>query len=420
MSFTDAFLAAVKIEDVEEVKFLLTQKINVNARDYSCRYASYYGKTALHIAVESGDKEIVELLLKHKEINVNAKLNGETALYVAASCGHVGIVKLLLNHEKIDVNTCDLYKRTALYVAAKGGCTKIVKLLLKHGADINTQNLGKETALYVAASCGHVKVVELLLDHEEIDIDAKFNGKTALHIAAQKNHIEVVRLLLKHGVNTEDGNVALRYAIINNQKEIMCLLLIYGVTPDENNASKVNNELKECLIVFKEIKKMPNLGELMQINTSKGIEENTDVILGFINGKTKKQELIKEFEAIKKRHSYERLFFILEYLLDFVKHIFLKFFTSKKVVAAQLHESKNDIEVTTKDGIILENLPYEAAEIIVSYFDDDTNKAVSLVLSKRVSSFLTRLKEVVLEAPKKSLIGVTVESMKSSTECCVI
>ncbi|WP_339048182.1 ankyrin repeat domain-containing protein [Candidatus Mesenet endosymbiont of Phosphuga atrata] len=419
MSSTDEFLAAVKRGDVEKVRSLLTQKIDVNARDYSCKYTNYYRKTALHIAVESGNKEIVELLLKHKEINVNAKLNGDTALYVAASCGHVGIVELLLDHEKIDVNTCDLYERTALYVAAEKGYTKIVGLLLKYGANINAQDLDEKAILHVAASCGHVKVVELLLDHEEIDIDAKFNGKTALHIAAEKNHIEMVKLFLKHGINTESGNVALRYAVINNHKEIMCLLLIYDVTLDENNESKINNELKECLIVFKEIKKMPNLDKLMEINKSKDIEKDTNFILGFINDKTKKQELIKEFEAIKKRHPYERLFFILEYLLDFVKHIFLKFLTNKKVVAAQLHESKNDIKVTTKDGIILENLPYEAAERIVSYFDADTNKAVSLVLSKKVDAFLTKLKEAVFEVPEKSLIEATVGSIKLSTECCV-
>lgn len=419
-----ALYYAVKDGCTEIIASLLShEKINVDADDK-------YGKTALYYAVEKGYTEIVELLLKHEEeIDVNTKYHpgktephGETVLILAAYMGYQEIVKLLLSNEGVNVNARTLSERTALHVAAEEGHAGIVELLLKRGADTNIRNLDGKTALHIAAEKNHIEIVELLLDREGIDINAKdCYGNTALYLAANSSYKEVVKLLLKHRVNFEDENVALRYAVINNHKEIMCLLLIYGASLDEDSENEINKKpkLKECLIMLKEVKKMPNLGKLMEMN--KNIEESTDVIFGFINDEDKKQELIREFETIKKRHPYERLFFILEYLLDFIKHIFLKFFTSKKVMATQLHESKDDIKVTTKDGTVLKNLPYEAAEKIVSYFDADTNKAVSLILSKRVDAFLTKLKKAVPEIPGSlTKVEVVAGSIKPSTECCVV
>ncbi|WP_339045818.1 hypothetical protein [Candidatus Mesenet endosymbiont of Agriotes lineatus] len=144
--------------------------------------------------------------------------------------------------------------------------------------------------------------------------------------------------------------------------------------------------------------------------------------MGFINDETKKQELIKELKTIKKKCPYEQLSFMLECLVDFIRHIilkFLQFITNDKTMATQLHESKNDIKVATEDGTVFKNLPYEAAERRVLYFDDDTKESISLAFNKKVEVFLVDLKEAVFKISKKSLVNVIVESIEPGTSCCV-
>jgi ankyrin repeat protein len=61
---------AVLIEDVKAVKFLLHQpQIQVNLTG---NFSDYFWKSPLHLAVQTGNLEIVNLLLSHKDIDVNA------------------------------------------------------------------------------------------------------------------------------------------------------------------------------------------------------------------------------------------------------------------------------------------------------------------------------------------------------------
>ncbi|MBS4168269.1 HEAT repeat domain-containing protein [Parachlamydia sp. AcF125] len=60
-----------------------------------------YAKTVLHVAVEYGQEEIVDLLLKHKDIpeilNASQGEKGYTALHLAAAKGHFAILLKLIN-----------------------------------------------------------------------------------------------------------------------------------------------------------------------------------------------------------------------------------------------------------------------------------------------------------------------------------
>lgn len=108
-------------------------------------------KTALHIAVEKGNIEIVKILLSFKKIDVNyimslyklPNLYNETPLHIAVRNGNVEIVKLLLSCKNIDLNIywksyllycCTSYREemTALYMAVKNENLEIVKILCQN------------------------------------------------------------------------------------------------------------------------------------------------------------------------------------------------------------------------------------------------------------------------------------------------
>ena len=64
-----------------------------------------YGDTLLMCAANEGCINIVEKLLKRKDIDVNsANIDGYTSLMCAADKGFEEIVKLLLSHPDIDIN----------------------------------------------------------------------------------------------------------------------------------------------------------------------------------------------------------------------------------------------------------------------------------------------------------------------------
>lgn len=94
------------------------------------------GRNLLHMLSKKGDCEVIEVLLAHKKVDVNAKdYMGYSPLILAAKNGHFEAVRLLLQRSEIDMN----YKKswgigTALSYARRSGHQEIVELLLSHGA----------------------------------------------------------------------------------------------------------------------------------------------------------------------------------------------------------------------------------------------------------------------------------------------
>ena len=90
------------------------------------------GFNAVHIAAQSGQKSIIEFLLK-AGADVDGTTNtGATALIIAAECGH----------------------------------TEIVALLLAHGADTKRKSKEGMTALSYAVTKKRSAIIELLRHHE--------------------------------------------------------------------------------------------------------------------------------------------------------------------------------------------------------------------------------------------------------------
>ncbi|KAI6650880.1 Transient receptor potential cation channel [Oopsacas minuta] len=128
-----------------------------------------YGNTALHLACEQGQLEVVELLMKARA-NINAiNFNNRSPLHLAAAAGHVQVAEYLIQEEApID---SDVTASTPLLLACQAGHLLMVKLLLKHGADIckheDRAEIGNN-ALDLAIDAGNEEVVEILIQHHDI------------------------------------------------------------------------------------------------------------------------------------------------------------------------------------------------------------------------------------------------------------
>lgn len=109
------------LNDSNNIKILIKNGADVNAVNKS-------GQTALHKAVEKGNKEAVQELLKNGA-NINARdKKGQTALHNAVKNGNKDIVKLLVD-KGADLNITDIYGYTPLQYAVKAQNIELVNLL---------------------------------------------------------------------------------------------------------------------------------------------------------------------------------------------------------------------------------------------------------------------------------------------------
>ena len=224
----------------------------------------------LILAVAEGNKEIVNILLKHDPSIVHATGGcGDRALKIAISRGHLEVVKILLtqsildpyaNQQVLDELMGGSYHvgyKTPINEALAGGNEEMVRILMEDGRfKLDHDSLsaaaegGDETLVVMclqrafqrdqywekcplscAASEGHEGIVKLLLDDGRLDPSAKDRyGRTPLHCAASGGHDNIVRLLLdREDVDPDVKDMSmvtpLSDAAISGHTGIMRLLL---------------------------------------------------------------------------------------------------------------------------------------------------------------------------------------------------
>ncbi|MBU0479025.1 ankyrin repeat domain-containing protein [bacterium] len=187
LKYTPQWIQTVYYGDVEEMKLLLRQGLNVNIKDA-------FDRTPLMIAAFYGHLEMVKLFIENgADVNAQQK-EGLTALMLAVNyySQHPKIVKLLIENEaKIDI--VDKNGNNVLYYAIKYFDT--FELLLDNILFIDPKEL--EELLRVAVVEGYSDVVRLLIDRG-VNVNATVRGQSILKWACfypNKPNTEVIKML---------------------------------------------------------------------------------------------------------------------------------------------------------------------------------------------------------------------------------
>jgi uncharacterized protein len=154
---------------------------------------------ALFDAVRNDDSAAVATLVSQR-VDVNAREeDGATALAWAATRCNIGIATLLLN-AGAKPNLTNEQGIGPLYLAMTNGSTALAQLLLEKGADPNVAREDGETALMTATRMGQTDVMKLLIDRgADVNAREKKFGQTALMWAAGRP--AAVRLLVERGAD---------------------------------------------------------------------------------------------------------------------------------------------------------------------------------------------------------------------------
>ena len=160
-------------------------------------------ETPVADAAMRGEVEAVRALLKQgADVNA-AQGDGMTALHWAAESGNVEIVAMLIFAGANLEGVTRLGDYTPLHLASKAGQGPAAETLLEAGADANAiTSTGAARPLHFAAAAGSARTVTALLDHgAEIDAKESQWEQTPLMFAAAFNRIEAVNLLVERGAD---------------------------------------------------------------------------------------------------------------------------------------------------------------------------------------------------------------------------
>jgi ankyrin repeat protein len=154
----------------EFVKLLLDRAVKIEGNSL--------GFTPLHVAAAAGRKDIIEVLVKDKNVNVNTEvdLKGATALHLAVTCKlseDPSAVICLLKYGA-DPNALDRNGETPLFYAIRAGKRaaaskdvqsskiheEVSRILLRGGALINKSSARGEKCVYVVNGNGKLQIVK--------------------------------------------------------------------------------------------------------------------------------------------------------------------------------------------------------------------------------------------------------------------
>ena len=124
-----------------------------------------YGMTPLFVASRNNHGNVVKILLNDARTDVNKVVNSVNALWEASDTGNTQIVGLLIKHPQIDINQMNTRnKKTPFIVASEKGHEDIVKLLLGHTQiEVNRKDSYGDSALQKASWRAYLGIVKLLL-----------------------------------------------------------------------------------------------------------------------------------------------------------------------------------------------------------------------------------------------------------------
>lgn len=225
----ELLLEATRVNNVAAVKDAVDRLADPNC-------AGEDTQSALHIACQLGNLDIVRLLCNAGADVRQLRDDRATPLFNAAQGGHPDVVDFLL---EFDPGCKDVPRQsgaTPMFVAAQMGFTNIVRRLWKAHADVNKARDDGANPLFVAAQNGHSATVRQLGESGAALNFAMGDGATPLFVAAQNGHVATVKLLWSFGADLNrcrgDGSSPLFIACQKGHIGIVRFLCDVGADPD--------------------------------------------------------------------------------------------------------------------------------------------------------------------------------------------
>jgi ankyrin repeat protein len=211
-----ALTAAVYVGNFDIANYLIANGADVND-------ASNDGTTAMLVAAQTGQAEMIELLAKDgARVNYVVPESGVTPLIIASAKGYLAAAEQLIKCGA-NINYLDYSGISSLVWALLGNHLDVATMLLEKGANPQVKRI-----MISALAHGDSDFIGLLIK-KGLDINGKAFGKMPYIVWCAKNHLpKSAEILVKYGANTKAtdtaGCSALDYALINKEYDLVKIL----------------------------------------------------------------------------------------------------------------------------------------------------------------------------------------------------
>ena len=249
-----AITIALEQGNIDLVKYLLqlSKKNNVNyvielvdSKNYNLLPQDSIKSFALNSEENHKSNDALNLIKNFKIINSqnSNEQNLQQFFIVASDLGVIEIVRYCVNECNVNIDSLDFDRNTALIKAAANGHFKVVEFLIEQGANKEVKGQSGATALIKASANGHYAVVKFLINQGVNKEIKDQSGATALIKASANGHYKVVKFLINQGVNKniqdEEGFTALIFAVKNNHVPLVQYLIsVKELNPDLQDSYK--------------------------------------------------------------------------------------------------------------------------------------------------------------------------------------
>ncbi|CAL5190284.1 unnamed protein product [Lathyrus oleraceus] len=204
-----------KVCEQYKLEDLSVKSLSNSCYDYAIDIVNHEKKTVLYVAVENGNKDVVEVILKKCHKNDDRPM-GLSPFIAAIMMHNQEMLRIIIKNKQSWIHSLDKHKRLPLHYAASIGYLEGVELLLGicKCCTIKRDEYGY-FPIHLASYGGHVEVVKKLLQYcpdptEMLDTSHKRN---ILHIAANHGKYEIVCYILQSDIpehqkliNQKDNN----------------------------------------------------------------------------------------------------------------------------------------------------------------------------------------------------------------------
>jgi len=190
-SSSEALLRAIVQQQPERVAILLDQGVSPEAASGE---GEYRGKTALMWAAETGQVDVLRMLLQYGAVVDRGNAKGGTALMYAAVAGRTDAIRALVE-AGADPNHRVRHGWSPLLLATVKGHVEAVRVLVELGADPHARDVYGWTLLMHATERADTAMMQTLLDLGVDPRAADTAGIDAFTLAERGSRREVVELL---------------------------------------------------------------------------------------------------------------------------------------------------------------------------------------------------------------------------------
>ena len=203
------------LKDLKEADFFLKKGLKLTDTDKK-------GNNAIYYAAITGNKPIIEALIKKKINPKHLNSNNENAVFAAARGFRRNYnpldTFLYLEQLGLSLNQKNKEGLSPLFILAqKNKDDKVISYFLEKGNDPNQFDKDENTPLMKSAISNNTLVIATLLDKTKNINSQNKQGLSALTLAVENNTLEVIDFLIYRGADTQivdkQGNTLYHYAV---------------------------------------------------------------------------------------------------------------------------------------------------------------------------------------------------------------